>query len=98
MARLKSVAEQINVKGEHKRSRDNNLIAFSWVGGSDGLRVVWLLLDRVDWPCTMYFVLIGDNPITLFHQRVQQLGYSYQLLAKKQKYNEILHIVKIQRS
>jgi|JI6StandDraft_1071083.scaffolds.fasta_scaffold05113_11 hypothetical protein len=71
LSRLKNVVGQINTNHRYERNRDNNLIAFSWVGGDDGLSVIWKLLNHVDWPCTMYFVLIGDNPIQKFNTRAK---------------------------
>lgn len=91
------MVREINENKTHKRNKDNNLIAFSWVGGDDGLSVVWKLLNKVDWPCRMYFVLIGDNPILKFKARIQELGYKMETLAVKHKYNELLHIVNISR-
>lgn len=87
---IKSIKEN-----KYSRNFDNNLISFSWAGGRDGLHVVWEILKKVTWPCTLYFVLIGDNPLELFRKRVEEMGYKYELLTVKQKYNELLHIVKI---
>lgn len=57
--------------------------------------MIWKLLDAVNWHCVMYFVLIGDNPLHLFREKVQKKGYTVEILALKHKYNELLHIVRI---
>jgi hypothetical protein len=41
----------------------------------------------VDWKCTIYFVLIGENPINIFKYRAEKAGFIFTLLGIKQKYN-----------
>ena len=51
-------------EGKVERNFDNNLIAYSWMGGVDGLDTVWKLLKLVTWKCTIYLVAIHQNPIS----------------------------------
>ena len=39
------------------------MIAYSWMGGQDGLDTVWKLLDIANWKCVIYLIVIHQNPI-----------------------------------
>lgn len=47
---------------EHKecvREKDQNLIAYSYMGGLDGLEVTRKILGRIGWHCIAYFIVMG---------------------------------------
>jgi methylase of polypeptide subunit release factors len=51
---------------EHKecvREKDQNLIAYSYMGGLDGLEVTRKILGRIGWCCTAYFIVMGKEGV-----------------------------------
>jgi release factor glutamine methyltransferase len=46
-------------KGECSRKKERNMIAFSYMGGLDGLAVTRRLISSVTWDCQLYFIVMG---------------------------------------
>lgn len=63
------------------------MIAYSWMGGEDGLDTVWKLLDIVKWKCVIYLVVIHQNPIQKLKEVAVGKGFSFDVLGYKHKYN-----------
>ena len=80
-----------------QRTFDNNMIAYSWMGGSDGLSTVWQLLNIVNWKCSIYLVVIDQNPIQKLKEVCLAKGFTFDVLGFKHKYNERIFIVKLKR-
>lgn len=74
------------------------MIAYSWMGGVDGLDTVWKLLDIVKWRCVIYLVVIHQNPIAKLRDVAEGKGFKFTVLGYKHKYNEKIFIVKLEHS
>jgi methylase of polypeptide subunit release factors len=58
----KYLREKLKYVREEKRSlreREQNMIAYSYMGGLDGLAVTRRLLGQISWDCRIYFIVMG---------------------------------------
>lgn len=41
------------------REKEQNLIAYSYMGGLDGLQITRKILGKISWSCVVYFIVMG---------------------------------------
>lgn len=84
------------------REKDQNLIAYSYMGGLDGLHVTRKILSKISWSCVVYFIVMGYEGLQSIEEEIKtgktlhagMKSTDYELLQYHQFWNEHLFVVK----
>ena len=53
-----------------KREKEQNVIAFSYMGGLDGLAVTRRILRQLTWSTTFYFIVMGEEGLSTIEKEI----------------------------
>ena len=80
------------------------MIAYSYMGGLDGLAITRKILAQIAWNCIMYFIVMGEEGLQqLIKEITSETHFSnlarfakrIELMQQAQFYNEHLFVVKL---
>lgn len=98
---LKYLAEKLS-KPDGKRSPNANLIAFSYMGGPEGLDTTRQLISSVNWNCKLYLIVMGEDGLNTLQAEVlegrttaKNVTATFEVLQFMKKMNEELYVVAI---
>lgn len=84
------------------REKEQNLIAYSYMGGLDGLQITRKILSKISWSCDVYFIVMGYEGLQSIEEEIKTgktlhtgiKSSGFELLQYHQFWNEHLFVVK----
>jgi methylase of polypeptide subunit release factors len=98
--KLKYVREQRSTI----RDKEQNMIAFSYMGGLDGLAITRKILKQLTWNCTFYFIVMEEEGLHQITKEIQDASAlsekhvfkaELRVLQYAQFYNEHLYVLRL---
>lgn len=62
---MKQKLQAVRERGDITRSHDRNLIAYSYMGGPEGLDTTRLLIKSIQWQTRLYLIVMGEEGLEI---------------------------------